>query len=164
MPTVRYKGFEITCGTAAEAAEVIARLRAEDAKTIERHTPGIGQFATMPALAKMLAGSVEASSWKRETFWQFIESLGGQQKLILNLLVERKRITDDQLREAVKVDSNQQLAGILSGISKQAGAQNIPARAVYTIENESKSGLVTKTYVIAVDFLRIAREMNWEGE
>jgi hypothetical protein len=167
MPIVRFKGFEVTCGTAAEAADVIARLQAEEAKKIERRTPGLASAAealVSPAMsiAKMFADTVETSYWTRGTFWQFIDSLGNQQKHILRLLLDKKRVTDDQLRKALKIETNQQLAGILSGISKQAGSQNIPARAVYTIENESKSGTVTKTYVVAVDFLRIATEMNWE--
>lgn len=167
MPSVRFKGFEITCATAAEAADIVARLQAEEAKKIERRTPGIASAAAVLAspaasIAKMFADTVETSYWRRETFWEFIESLGDQQKRILSLLLEKKRVTDDQLRKALKVETNQQLAGILSGISKQAGAHNIPARAVYGIENESKSGAVTKTYFVAVDFLRIATEMNWE--
>jgi hypothetical protein len=56
------------------------------------------------------------------------------------------------------------LAGVLSGISKQAGANNISARSVFNIENESKSGEVTKTYVVSLDFLRIANEMNWPDQ
>jgi CRP-like cAMP-binding protein len=108
-----------------------------------------------------LAPQVEVSHWTRESFWEFVEAVGEPQQRILKMLVKQHRATDEQLRKALKVDSNQQLAGILSGISKQAGAQNVPARAVYTIENESSAGNVTKTYVVAIDFLRIATEMNW---
>ena len=66
-----------------------------------------------------------------------------------------------QLRHAVGVETNQQLAGILSGLSKQAAACHLPAREVFTIENESKSGETTKTYVIARHFLETATANNW---
>ena len=52
--------------------------------------------------------------------------------------------------------SNKQLAGILSGLSKQAAACHLSAREVFTIENESKAGETSKTYVIARHFLAMA--------
>ena len=73
---------------------------------------------------------------------------------MLALLVQQTRATDSQLREAVGVSTNQQLAGVLSGVSKQAAAFDLPARAVFTIENESKSGETTKTYVVSNIFLQ----------
>ena len=65
------------------------------------------------------------------------------------------------LREAVGVSANQQLAGVLSGVSKQAAALDLSARAVFTIENESKSGETTKTYVVSKHFLATANTCNW---
>jgi hypothetical protein len=62
------------------------------------------------------------------------------------------------------LETNKQLAGVLSGISKQAAAHDIPARAVYKIERESKSGALTKTYLAALEFLQIANQMNWPDE
>ena len=102
--------------------------------------------------------------WDAEFFWKFVGNLGETQQSVLHLLVSRVRITDEELRTTLGLENNKQLAGVLSGISKQAAALGIPARVVYTIDKEFKSGEVTKTYVIAVDFLRIATEMNWEAE
>jgi len=117
----------------------------------------------MSPVMQFLTGSAP-SPWTAEIFLMFIESLGDSQKCILALLIQDHRITDEKLRRALKLDSNQQLAGVLSGESKQAAAHNIPARAVYFIENESKSGETTKTYVAAMDFLRMAQERNWPAE
>lgn len=158
MPTVRYKGFEITCETAQEAADVIARLQAEDAKKIRVQTasPLVNRLANLAEIF----GPVE-THWKRDLFWKFVEALGEPQKEILTLLVKKRKVTDQEIRRTLKLDSNKQLAGFLSGISKQAGAHNIPARAVFTIENESQSGEITKSYVIATDFLTMAIDQNW---
>jgi hypothetical protein len=161
MPTVEYEGFKVTCKDAKEVADVIRRVRAQEARISKRSVPG------PPAMQSVLAAmftTTLTTRWTRNSFWEFIENLGDLQKRILALLVEKKRVRDEELRKALKLDSNQQLAGVLSGISKQAGAQNVPARAVYTIENESTSGEITKTYVVSADFLRIALEMNWENE
>jgi len=79
----------------------------------------------------------------------------------LGILVNRNRATAEELGTALNIDSNQGLAGVLSGISKKAGAMNIAARAVYTVEDERKGGILTKTYAVALDFQRMAGEMNW---
>ena len=73
---------------------------------------------------------------------------------MLALLVRQIRATDSQLREAVGVDTNQRLAGVLSGLSKQAATFNLPARAVFTIENESKSGETKKPTLYRTIFLK----------
>ena len=80
---------------------------------------------------------------------------------MLALLVRQTRATDSQLRKAVGAATNQHLAGVLSGLSKQAAACNLPAREVFTIENESKSGETIKTYVVSKHFLETANENNW---
>jgi hypothetical protein len=89
--------------------------------------------------------------------------LGESQKLVLQALLKNDKLTDTRLRNLLHLESNKQLAGVLSGISKQAAAHDIPARAVFKIENESKSGKVTKSYVTAPEFSWIALENNWEG-
>ena len=71
------------------------------------------------------------------------------------------RATDAALRQAVGVASNKQLAGILSGLSKQAAACHLSAREVFTIENESKAGETSKTYAIARHFRAMATANNW---
>jgi hypothetical protein len=134
----------------------------EEAIAILNHLDAIGRKSPLAVLVEMF-GVSETSHWTRESFWKFIENVGEQQQSILSLLVQKRKASAEEMRKILNVDSNQKLAGILSGISKRAGAQNIPARAVYTIENESKNGEMTKTYVAAMDFLRIATEMNWPG-
>ena len=99
--------------------------------------------------------------WTPRTFSDFVNALGPSQTTVLAQLVQHTRATDAQLRHAVGVERNQQLAGILSGVSKQAAACHLPAREVFTIENESKSGETTKTYVIARHFRETAAVQNW---
>jgi hypothetical protein len=79
-------------------------------------------------------------------------------------LVLERSLSDKQLRQLLNFGDNKQLAGVLSGISKQAAAHRISARAVFNVENEFKSGDVTKTYVVAPDFLRLANDTNWPAE
>ena len=99
--------------------------------------------------------------WTPRVFSDFVSAIGTSQTTVLAWLVRHTRATDAQLRQAVGVETNQQLAGVLSGLSKQAAACHLPAREVFTIENESKSGETTKTYVISTRFLRMATANNW---
>jgi hypothetical protein len=75
--------------------------------------------------------------------------------------VTRRRVTDEELRRALNVSGNQALAGVLSGISKQAAALNIPARAIFGFENLRNAGKRRSTYTVADKFLQIATDMNW---
>ena len=73
-------------------------------------------------------------------FSDFVQAIGSSQTTVLVWLLQHTRATDATLRQAVGVASNKQLAGILSGLSKQAAACHLSAREVFTIENESHSG------------------------
>jgi hypothetical protein len=157
MIRIPYRGRIIECSTTAEAIEILKHIDAE-----ERPANDLLRQGTMLGAMQEVFGT--KSAWSRTSFWKFMDSLGEAQTHILRLLVKKHRISDEELRKALKLDSNQALAGVLSGISKQAGALNIPARAVYTVEDERKGGELTKTYAVAFDFLGMAREMNWTGE
>ena len=155
MIRIRYKGRIIECDSAADAIALLKHMDSEE-------HPETSDPSIFSILNSVVAGSKNA--WTRKSFFEFIESLGESQIHILKLLVNKQRMTAEELRKALKLDGNQALAGVLSGISKQAGALNVPARAVYTVEDERKGGELTKTYAIAVDFLRMAKEMNWMGD
>ena len=94
-------------------------------------------------------------------FSDFVQAIGSSQTTVLAWLLQHTRATDATLRQAVGVASNKQLAGILSGVSKQAAACHLSAREVFTIENESKAGETTKTYVIARHFRAMVTANNW---
>jgi hypothetical protein len=99
--------------------------------------------------------------WTSEVFWNFIERLGNPQKAALFLLVTRRRVTDEELRKHLKVSNNQALAGVLSGVSKQAAALDIPARSIFEFENLRTAGKRRSIYTVAEKFLRIATDSNW---
>ncbi|HXJ95094.1 MAG TPA: hypothetical protein VMT20_19820 [Terriglobia bacterium] len=159
MIRIKHEGVEIECDTVEEAEGVLKHIREEGAKMLKYEVPGL--IADDQDIGSIITGWTQVSRWKAETFQEFIESIGESQETALRMLVREKRVSDAELREELGVESNQQLAGILSGISKQAAALGIPARAVFTIENEFKSGKSSKSYVVARDFLEITKEMNW---
>jgi hypothetical protein len=143
---------EVTCETAREALELVRLFKEEEER--ERAASAV----PMVRASKILAPT---NPWTGQQFWKFVESLGDSQRGVLKLLLKHGRISDDKLRRFLNVESNQQLAGVLSGISKQAAAQDISARAVFTIDNETKSGETTKTYVASHVFTHAAEEYGW---
>jgi len=151
---IRHNGVEIECDTAVEAMDVIQRISEdrEEAAEFQRDLPSLPR------------GTKRTHIFNLRTFQQFVDTLGDPQKRILELLVSHGSASDEDLRKLVGVTSNQQLAGILSGISKQAAALNIPARSVFTIDNESKGGKIEKTYLVSPDLFWVAASMNWPPE
>ncbi len=152
MIKIPYKGKYIECSSASEAIEVLKHIDAEEQDSTRRsfHIADGGDLGTFP--------------WTRELFVKFIESSGTSQKQILGILVRKHKVTDEELRKALKLDGNQALAGVLSGISKQAGILNVSARSVYTVQDERKAGMLSKTYVAANEFMHMAKDMNWPEE
>ena len=160
MIKFRYRGIEVECSTEAEAKSVLAYIAEQDEKRRVQN-----RSLLEVAIASVTdAEKRERNPWNGDLFWKFIESLGDSQKLILSQLILKRSLKDKELRNLLDLQDNKQLAGVMSGISKQAAGHNVPARAVFKIENESKSGNVMKNYVVSLDFLRIANEMNWPDE
>lgn len=143
-------GIEYECETAEEVVELQGELRGAQPRTIRAMLVG-GPIGT----------SAAKSPWTAKLFQQFIETLGEPQKEILSLMITAGPVPDDIARMCLDLENNQQLAGVLSGISKQAAALDIPARAVFKIEKESKSGKTTTEYIVSREFLVMANEMNW---
>lgn len=109
----------------------------------------------------MEKASTGQTPWNALRFSTFIDSLGGAQLSVLKFLLKNQKVDVDFLKLVAGVESNQQLAGILSGISKQAAARDVPARAVFRIDNEYTSGKAQKYYTVAPEFMKIAAECNW---
>ena len=160
MYKITHGPIQITCNSSDEFERVMDYIRRDlgDQPRVERAPGLIDAFVNPERLAGRI---IDRNPWTHRAFSDFVSVIGASQTKVLALLVRKTRATDSELREAVGVNSNQQLAGVLSGLSKQAAACNLPAREVFTIENESKSGETTKTYVGSRHFLEIAAENNW---
>ena len=141
----------ITCETSDELHDAVDAFRRS-----------VGERPTVAeVVARSLGGMPDKNPWTPRVFSEFVQAIGSSQTRVLAWLVRHTRATDATLRQVVGVESNKQLAGILSGLSKQAAASHLSAREVFTIENESKAGETTKTYVIARHFWDMATANNW---
>lgn len=170
----KYRGATFTADTPQEAAETLSLLKRREAEEQSRRRARkeeveefmrrkIAQGSEYMKEAKALFGSYDESkfAWTHDHFEALINRLGNAQKVALALLVNRRNITDEELRNALDVESNQALAGVLSGISKQAIALFIPPRAIFDFENIRVGGKRRSDYLVVDEFLKIAAEMNW---
>lgn len=156
----KYRGELFTTDTPEEAMRMRALLKQEDEKGgQDRFVKGIMDSTR----EKYREAQIQAAElqWTPELFRRFIERLGKPQLAALSLLVTRRHMEDQELRKALKVPDNQALAGVLSGISKQATSLCIPFRAIYTFENFRNAGKRRSTYSVTGNFLEIATEMEW---
>jgi hypothetical protein len=152
-------GETFTAPTAEGLMQIRLLLKEQDAQAARKRV--MSQMEGSHGELESHIAELAETPWTPEVFINFIDRLGNPQKSALSLLVTRPRVTDEELRKHLKVSNNQVLAGVLSGISKQAAALGIPARSVFEFENLRTAGKRRSTYSIADKFLRIATAMNW---
>lgn len=99
-----------------------------------------------------------SNPWTPQRFLAFLESLGPVQRDLLGYLVRNERASDEELREAAGVETNQALAGILSGISKRTLAVGVSPRDVFSLYKQRRPGGRSSTYAITESFLFMANE------
>lgn len=157
----------IQCDTVEEAERMLEVLRQQEAdeRRIRRQEEAEGR----QKLAELTGNTMEllddflhpVKMWTPQLFLKFIDRLGADQQTILRILVSQERVSDEELRSALNVSNNQALAGVISGISKQAAALDVVAREVFGIENHRRAGELTKFYFAAEEFRKMADAMNW---
>lgn len=172
----KYGGATFTVETAQEAADTLSLLKQREMEVQERREKRerheqyeafmqrkMSQGAEYLKEAQELISSYDESKfvWTADRFRAFIDRLGKPQKLALGLLVTKRSVTDEDLRKALDVSGNQALAGVLSGISKQAIALFIPPRAIFNFENFRAGGKRRSEYLVQDEFRKIAADLNW---
>lgn len=157
----KHRGETFIADTSEEVMQLRELLAKQDAEAAQKRV--LAKYGgKMEQLGAFIAAEAE-TPWTPEVFLGFIDRLGNPQQVALSLLVTRRRVTDAELRKALDVSGNQALAGVLSGISKQAAALNIAARDIFSFENLRNAGKRRSTYTVADKFLEITSSMNWPG-
>lgn len=157
----KHRGELFIADTPEEAAKMRLLLKNQDAEAAQNRV--WAKYGGKMEQARAFIAEEAETPWSPEAFLSFIDRLGEPQQAALALLVTHRHVTDGELRKALNVSGNQALAGVLSGISKQAASLNIPARDIFSFENLRNAGKRRSTYTIADKFLEIASSMNWPG-
>ena len=149
-----YRGADLTADTPEEAAKLLSLIQANE------EMEGISRFL---ALVPTPGGIPAAQSvWTPALFNDLLERLGDKQRKALELIVRDGYAFDDDLRSALDVPNNQSLAGVLSGISKQAQSMGVSPRTVFAVKGYRRDGKRWSRYDVAADFLDTALQMGWE--
>jgi len=134
---VEYRGVTIRCETAEEAVSIAKRLGAS-------------------------ADSPNTQPWKTHEFEEFVERLQHRQRKLLAALLETSEgLLDHQLCSHLNIASNRALAGVLSGITKVALAQDIDPARVYKLIRKYEQGLPIRRYVVTNGFGEAASDNSW---
>ena len=161
----KYGGVLFTADTPEEAAQTMALLRERDEKSArqerEARIQAMLKEGRMEEVHEFLTKGT--GTWTPKLFFEFIDRLGKTQREVLSLLVSFRHATDEELRACVNVPNNQALAGVLSGISKQAATLDIDARDIFSFENLRNAGKRRSNYKVANKFAEIAARVNWPG-
>jgi hypothetical protein len=135
---IEWKGAKIHCKSLEDAAALLKKL-------------GEPQTA-------------EVEPWAAREFTDFTSRIQRQQKKLLYFLKEDPDHTDETLRGALDLDSNQALAGILSGITKVAKAMDIDHTRVYRQRTRYEQGKPIRLYNLAPSFRTAAIEFDWPSK
>jgi hypothetical protein len=162
----KYGGVHFTADTPEEAAQTMALLKERDAEAAkQKRQARIQAMLKENRMEEMHDYLTEGTGtqWTPELFVSLIDRLGKTQLDALALLVSFRHVTDEELRASINVSGNQALAGVLSGISKQAAALGIHARDIFTFENLRNAGKRRSNYKVTSKFAEIASQQNWPG-
>lgn len=164
---IEHGGVTYTVDTPEEATRLVDHLhKYEDMKAQQE-----GQDADLRKVIPNTPGlnSLPVNPWSKEVFWDFVTSLGPSQKAILSTLLiyggSNDGVSDELLRKEAGVGTNQALAGILSGLSKQAARLGLSPRDVFWFQSSrgaARSNRARRSvYHIDLSFLAMACELHW---
>lgn len=143
------KDGEIICDTAEEAI-ALAKVMASSS---DRPRPAGG-------------GSGElVGRWDETRYKEFMSLIKGKQRDFLNNLLENPHgKTDTAMRGILKIDSNNALAGVTAGLSKNAKKVGIDSEAVFTKEKLMVNDERVLEYKVADSFRSIAEKVGRRKE
>jgi hypothetical protein len=171
MIRIERKGVIYTCDTVEEAERLGKLLEGKSeglqggcvdleasADPVADEPAEGGLVFDLEASADPVADEPAEFAWTPEICWRFYKRLGEPQQKLLHILVEQDYVSDEFLREQLGITTNQQLAGLLSGISKQALAIGIPPRKIFKIESIRRVGSRQSLYFVDHQLAAIAKQ------
>ena len=149
--TVRYRGCRLVAihfehrgkvyhaDTAKEAAELQALLNRQDAEQ----------------------GRERLRPWSADMTLEFLDGLGEMQKAFLAVLAQGANVPSGEMVRALRLESEVVLAGVISGLSKQARKLNINPHDLYVVEVEWNGKKKERSFRITNDFHESLTELGW---
>jgi hypothetical protein len=147
-----YRGRHYEADTPQEAIRLQEILEGRDLKR-SRHDS---------FLARKL--EQERDQWDEAKFWQLMASIGKMQTLFLAaLLIAGEKATGDKIAKALGLKTQESLAGVLSGLSKQLGKLQLKPSNLYLVETNWQGGKKIRYFWATGGFEAMAEEVDWPG-
>jgi hypothetical protein len=147
-----HRGKKWEADTPQEAVRLRRELEAWDEADAEE---GVG----------MSAQEVRAESvWTPDTFWNFVNDIGYQQKkAVIALLQNHGSITATALAEETGIEEGA-LGGVLSGLSKQLKQLELKPYDLYRVHTDWRNGERKRLFFLQYAFRLAAEEVGWPEE
>lgn len=105
--------------------------------------------------------SLPKSAWTHDAVMELLQALGPQQQSFLRTLLELGKLTSDEIRRALHLESEIALAGVISGLSKQAKKAGFAPSDLYSVSVSWSGKDKTRTFELSEQFGRAAEELGW---
>ena len=103
------------------------------------------------------------SPWTPDTFWNFVQSLGSQQKKAVVALLEKRNLRSHDLSEAIDIEESA-LGGVLSGLSKQLKPFELRTSDLYQVHTDWSANERKRFFHLQPAFRLAAEEVGWPEE
>ena len=134
-----HRGKKYRADTAREAAELQALLDSQDDQR----------------------GRTRLKTWSADVTMEFLSGLGEMQAGFLSALAGAGNVPSQTIVEALRLDSEIALAGVLSGLSKQAKKTNINPHDLYVVETQWNGKKRERSFRLSEDFRDSLIEVGW---
>lgn len=104
------------------------------------------------------------SVWTPDVFWDFVHSIGQQQRVVIEALLRNESVSSAELAEELKLDNELALGGIISGLSKQLRKFELKPMDLYVVNTDWTGGERIRRFFVQQPFRLAAEELGWPEE
>jgi len=147
-----HRGKRWRADTAKEAMELRQKLEHEDFLYAQAN----------PDFKEQLIR--EQTLWTLDKFWELVNSIGDAQKRFLETLARKDRVTSIEMAEALRLDSQIALAGVVSGLSKQLRGMGFSPTVLYKVDTQWHKKKKERTFSLLPGFKSAAEDAGWPDD
>ena len=146
-----YHGRRYEADTAEEAKRLVELLESADTERAKRD----------PDFARKLL--LRKAGWNDDKFWSFVNGIGEMQAKFLEAICDNDYHPTfaEELAEKLELKSQVSLAGVISGLSKQAKHLGVRINDVFQVNTYWHGKKKQRLFTVTEAFREIAKENAW---
>jgi len=99
--------------------------------------------------------------WSPDTVTDLLRHVGPQQEKLLRTLADGNHIASEEILKTLGLKSEESLAGVLSGLSKQLKKLTIPVSELYAVRVQWTGKTKKRSFWLTREFRDAAEELGW---